>query len=204
MFKRFFLTLFVIPFSLIALDSSVSLEKKTAVVGTGLPGVGKSTLLRALSGRVEGSVYLDKDVINQTLLRGNAYSSEYYKKHVKNQSYELMFSIAGDNLKNSTCTVILDGMFGDKLSSPMVKPFLESSDFAVKVIYFYCSPELNQKRLENRGYARDDEKLKDFQNYYHQTVDVHQKELSNVSHLSIDTENDLEENLKLIIEYLAN
>lgn len=214
--KGIWVGVFIIQLSLFAVEPNTLdachtnnvpalVEKRIAVVSTGLPGVGKSTILKELNRQMLGSIYLDKDVINEILLQGNEYFSEYYKKFVKNQSYELMFALAEDNLKNSSmCTVILDGMFGDKLSSPIVKPFIDSPNFTVKVIYFYCSPELNRQRLLDRADARDNDKLNDFENYYRQTIAIHQRELSNVSYLSINTESDVNENIKLIIEYLNN
>jgi hypothetical protein len=75
------------------------LPSKLLLLSAGLAGVGKSTVLRALCNRLGGScVYLDKDAINQALLGDQPYFSEYYKLHVQQQTYAVMFGIAADNL----------------------------------------------------------------------------------------------------------
>jgi predicted kinase len=104
------------------------LPRKLLLLSAGLAGVGKSTVLRLLSNRLgSGCVYLDKDTINQALLGGQPYFSEYYKQHVQQQTYAVMFGIAADNLAaRQQCVVLLDGQFGDKLTAQYVQPYLRA------------------------------------------------------------------------------
>ena len=62
-----------------------------------------------------------------------------------------MFAIAEDNCKNGYHIVLLDGFLGDKISSPMVQKFLRSPYSEKKIIYFYCSQEVNKERILARG-----------------------------------------------------
>jgi hypothetical protein len=98
------------------------------LLSAGLAGVGKSTVLRLLSSRLgTHCVYLDKDTINQALLGGQPYFSEYYKQHVQQPTYAVMFGIAADNLAaRQQCEVLLDGQFGDKLTAEYVQPYLQA------------------------------------------------------------------------------
>lgn len=98
--------------------------RRLLLLSAGLAGVGKSTVLKLLCSRLgSNSMYVDKDTINQALLQGNPYFSDYYKQHVQQQTYAVMFSIAADNLTiRENCTMILDGQFGDKLSACYVMP----------------------------------------------------------------------------------
>jgi hypothetical protein len=104
------------------------LPKKLLLLSAGLAGVGKSTVLRLLSNRLGSNcVYLYKDTINQALLGGQPYFSEYYKQHVQQQTYAVMFGIAADNLAaRQQCVVLLDGQFGDKLTAEYVQPYLQA------------------------------------------------------------------------------
>ena len=58
-------------------EAPLYIEKKIAVISSGLPRVGKSTLLKELSRRISNSVYLDKDTVPPALLLGQelSYSS---------------------------------------------------------------------------------------------------------------------------------
>lgn len=203
----------VFCFMLISAISSLSygnkaplyIEKKIAVISSGLPGVGKSTLLKELSRRISNSVYLDKDIVAPALLLGQkdqSYSSDYYYKYVRNQTYEAMFAIAENNCETGYHIVLLDGFLGDKLSSPLVQNFLQSPYSEKKIVYFYCSEEINKQRMLSRGEVRDHGKLIDFPEYYRKTLAIHEKELEGFSYLSINTEENMEKNISLLLEYL--
>ena len=103
-------------------------SKKLLVLSVGLAGVGKSSILRQVSKMLPGCLYLDKDVINQALMKGQCggYFSEYYNKYVRRQTYEVMFGIAEDALGGGLCEVaVLDGQFGDKLGESYIREHLE-------------------------------------------------------------------------------
>lgn len=135
----------------VSVEAPIVIPRKIALISAGLPGVGKSTLLKALSQHISNSIFLDKDTINACLLQGNAYASDYYKCYVKNQSYDLLFALAKDNLAQGDRVIFLDGFFGDKLSSPLVSAFTHSENYETKIIFFYCSPEVNLQRIIKRG-----------------------------------------------------
>jgi hypothetical protein len=102
-------------------------SRKLLVLSVGLAGVGKSSILRQVAKMLPGCSYLDKDVINQALLIGQpeGYFSEYYDKHVRRQTYEVMFGVAEDALRGGLCEVaLLDGQFGDKLGESYIQEHL--------------------------------------------------------------------------------
>lgn len=183
-------------------ECAIFIPKKIAVISVGLPGVGKSTLLKVITQKISNSSILDKDTICQSLLRGHAYNSSYYKKYVKEQSYELLFSLAKDNLTTQKI-VFLDGFFGDKLRTPLVSSFLKIRDFEIKIIFFFCSMSVNRSRLIERGNPRDHEKLLEFEKYYTTVLQAHQEELKNFPYQSIDTEQDTSINVSKILQYLS-
>ena len=181
------------------------IDKKILIISAGLAGVGKTTHLKALSKEIANSVYLDKDVICSALLQGQAYFSDYYNQYVKNQSYEVMLQLARENLEENK-VVILDGYFGDKLSSQRVKDLLSLPNVITKIVYFHCSGDTQFKRLQERGDYRDAEKIANgkFGSYRQEHIKKHLMELSNVPHLIIDTERDvaLKANVENVLRYL--
>lgn len=184
------------------MSPSIVIPKKIAVVSVGLPGVGKSTILKALNQKIANSVILDKDTISLSLLQGYSYASDYYNKYVKIQSYELLLTLAKDNLKSDR-VVFLDGFFGDKLRWPLVSSFFSSEDFELKVLFFYCSFHVNKNRIEERRDPRDEEKINNFNEYYANVFPAHQKELEKVAHLPINTEQPISNNIDEILRYLS-
>lgn len=129
---------------------------------------------------------------------------EYYNKYVKNQSYEVMLALAKDNLCLTNHLIILDGFFGDKLSSPLISTFMKNRGFETKVIYFCCSLDVNKQRIMTRDDPRDHNKFANFEEYYQKTMAIHDKELASVPHILINTEDPLERNLDLILGYLKD
>ncbi len=182
-----------------------TINKKILIISAGLAGTGKTAHLKYLSRKVSNSVYLGKDIISSILLQGKPYFSDYYNQYVKMQSYEVMLALARDNLERDTL-VILDGSFGDKLTSGLLKNYLNSQDFVTKVIYFHCSGNKQLDRLRSRGDGRDSDKLQEgkFIQYRQEHIKNHLVNLAKTSHLMVDTERDedLEKNIEMICKFL--
>lgn len=187
------------------------IHKKILLISCGLAGTGKSTHLNLLKTRISNAVHIDKDTISDALMpEGVDLSSPAYKA-VKDKVYDTMLKLADLNLKENR-VVILEGYFGNKLTSPLLKNYLNSPHFETKIVYFYCSGPKQKARLEARAAQDPIAKLRDkdkldpgkFDIYRNDHLNQHNRELSQVPHLVVDTENDadLEKNIDKIIDYL--
>lgn len=179
------------------------INKKVLILAAGLAGVGKSTLLKELHKQIANSVYIDKDVINEAMIGDNPRAGDYYNQHVRFQSYEVMFNIAKDNLKKNN-VVILDGMFGDKLTSDILAPILNSTEFEVKIVYCSCDVNEHHKRMLQRNNPRDNDKKDCFHEYHAKEVKKHGEHLHLFPKqvICIDTKNNLQENVQTILQHL--
>src|SRR3990167_5147292 len=175
------------------------------ILGTGLAGVGKTTHLKALAELIPDSLYLGKDDINLELGQGFDASSDYYKRTISSLTYRLMMERANSVLAEGK-VVICDGYFGDKLTSTPILEQFQNGKCLVKVIYFHCSGNKQQWRLEKRGSERDrDKEGSRFAPYRKQHLENHVRELSQIPYQVIDAENDsdLSTNVQTILKYLA-
>lgn len=183
--------------------------KPTLLLGCGLPAVGKTTIMRSLQRSTPGSLYLDKDTINIALLSegSHAYFSDYYNRHVRNQTYAVMFHIAKDNLAGGCPLVIMDGQFGDKFTTSLVQQPLQdlcnAVDCQVRVVYCHCSKETQLARMRSRGEPRDDDKYAVLEGLRAGWLDAHHRELAHVDHLRLDTDAwDVQKCVAAIQEYV--
>ncbi len=146
------------------------------LIGAGMAGVGKSTLLKALA-KKHNFVYIDKDLLNISFLteisngkiasKKSSLTSYFFNNNVKFQTYHAMFSLAESNLSQGL-NVILDGYFSDKLDIEFIKERIDSisKNFQVILIYFTCSNDVLFKRMKHRNFSRDSDKLGQFDNYF--------------------------------------
>lgn len=144
-------------------DGAFYVPQRVLLLGSGLAGVGKSTALKHLHSRVANSVYVDKDTINKALLGpDNPYFGDYYSRHVRVQTYDVMFAVAADILAaDSPKLVLMDGQFGDKLDHDYIQApvdELSGRGVLVKVVYFQCGAAAQKQRLHQRGEPRDEDK----------------------------------------------
>lgn len=182
------------------------MKTRGLILGTGLAGVGKTTHLKALAESIPGSLYLDKDELQLELGHGFDANSDYYKKVIAPLTYRVMMARANSALAEGR-VVICDGYFGDKLTSSPVLEQFQSNNSLTKVIYFHCSGIKQQQRLQQRGLERDQDKEGTrFVPYRKQHLEDQVKELSQVSYLVVDTENDsdLTTNVQAILKYLES
>lgn len=187
------------------------IHKKVLLISCGLAGTGKSTHLNLLKTRISNAVHIDKDTISDALMpEGVDLSSPAYKA-IKDKVYDTMLKLADLNLAENRL-VILEGYFGNKLTSPLLKNYLNSPNFETKIIYFYCSAAKQKARLEARAALDPIAKLRDkdkldpgkFDAYRRDHINQHNRELAQVPHLVVDTENDadLEHNIHKIVDYI--
>ncbi len=172
------------------------------IIGCGLAGTGKSEFLKKLASKYDNLVYLDKDTINNAFLLDRDFnpkrSYDFYKEHVKLQTYKAMFEIAKDNLLLDK-SVILDGYFINKLKTPLFDKLLNTlSDipYKLKLIYFYCDKETLWERLKERKYWRDLDKLEDkvsFDNYY-------EKDIEYTNNLKFDLKINTEKDINIVLK----
>lgn len=183
------------------------MKNNLIIFGCGLAGTGKTTHLKKLAEIISAimpCVYIDKDDINAELGQAFDANSEYYKKVVAPLTYQIIAERAQAQVAQGKI-VILDGYFGNKLSISPVKEQLISTDFETRIIYFHCTAGTQQARLIQRGLERDQDKEgRKFEPYRLAHLQEHIRELAQVPHFVIDTENefDLEMNIEQILKYL--
>lgn len=186
-----------------------SVNKGTLVMSAGLAGMGKTTVLMPVAQKMTNCCYLDSDYVTEPFLIGNPIASDYYGQYVKNPRYESIFAFALDNISIGN-TAIVDGCFGDKLTSSFVRDILNNPDIRSIAIYCHASGPIQEKRIRQRGAERDNEKLKDLPSDRRNNIEKHLIEFSQVQNLSgilfVDTENnvDLEQNKNKIYEYITS
>jgi predicted kinase len=184
--------------------------KGKLVMGAGLAGVGKTTLLKYSCTKIISAIYLDKDTVAVPLLASveQGMPSPYYDKYIKAQSYQAIFAFAADNLKLNK-TTILDGCFGDRLTGSLISNHLATSPYATLLMYFHCTGPTQLERIIQRNYQRDTEKLKDIRKDRKNNIQKHLKEFSQIDPASfmlyLDTENlkCFEENARQIIQFIT-
>ncbi|MCH9632249.1 MAG: hypothetical protein S4CHLAM6_05800 [Chlamydiae bacterium] len=184
-------------------NEPVYIPKKVAIISIGMPGVGKTTIFKELSKRVSNYVYLNKDLVNDALLGDQKYFSDYYNTYVRFQGYDVILNLAYANLETSSKLVVLDAQFAGKLNNEGIKKFLDDPSFEKRIIYFHCSSQENKERLLARGESRNLDQLKNFEQHFSQTTKLYEEELKELNYLSINTEDDLEKNLELILDYIG-
>lgn len=193
------------------LVSNKHFDKKVLIISTGLAGVGKSKHINALKNRLSNSVHIDKDTISAALMPNGVDLASPEYKAIKDRVYDVMLRLVDLNVQQKN-SVILEGYFGPKLTSPLLKNYLMSKNFETKVLYFHCSGAKQKERLMARASTDPEAKIRDkdkldpekFDKYRLEHVTQHMTELSQVPHLLIDTEKeeDLDKNIEKIIQFI--
>lgn len=160
-----------------------------------------------LQKKLDKSVLLKKNTLTDALLDGKNHTTDAYQL-VKKNMYAALNQMAVDQLKDGN-TVILHGMYGDKLSQPgTIEYIMPASDaYDVRIIYLHCSGEKHQAIIAARGSDRDNDKKGEKYNPYRvEHIRNHLRELSKVSNvLLVDIEkNNFAENMQIILNYVQN
>lgn len=142
----------------------------------GSAGSGKSTIARQLARRHQAAL-LDKDCMFAELVSFTlaAYGepddrdSPFYCEQVRPLEYSAMMGVASDNLALGT-SVIIDAPFAAFLNQPdyLTSAIADACWPAVPTVVAYVAtaPEVIRHRLVKRGLARDEWKLKNWEQFW--------------------------------------
>lgn len=138
----------------------------------GTPGAGKTTYARRLSAN-RHAVLLDIDIVTERLVRialaesgrsSDDRDSEYFKLTYREPIYDTLFDIARNNIEVQDVVVV--GPFTREINNPDWPEMLSNKlGCTVVVHYVNCNPDVRRQRLAERGDARDQAKLEDWDNY---------------------------------------
>ena len=190
-----------------SVNNEPNTTKPILALSAGLQAVGKTTTSSIVSQRNSNSIFLQKDAIGELFLAsiGQTMPGPYYSEHIKEQTYEALFNFALDNLAFNI-SAIVDGWFGDKLTTPLIQPHLGATAYTTTLIYYHCSAPIEHARIIQRNAQRDEAKLKAFAENRLLDLKKHLHDFYRVTNLSsilfIDTES--EENLNTNVTQILN
>lgn len=132
------------------------------IVFAGLPGVGKSTLARALARELRAA-YLDKDTIKDAALAlGREMKVENAMQYAGALSYTLLIPIARDNLTVGT-HVIIDSPAGHRTFQDAIEDLVRGVKVNFKLIECITTDEaLLRERIERRAPELPDHRVRDW------------------------------------------
>lgn len=135
------------------------------VVFAGAPGVGKSTLARALARELHAA-YLDKDTIKDTALRlGREMSVENVQQFVGALSYQLLIPLARDNLTVGT-SVIIDSPAGYRGFQDAIEQLVRSIKVDFRLVECITTDAaLLRGRVERSGSELPDHRAREWDAY---------------------------------------
>jgi predicted kinase len=135
------------------------------VVFAGAPGVGKSTLARALARELRAA-YLDKDTIKDAALAlGRELRVENSMQFAGALSYTLLVPLARDNLTLGT-HVIIDSPAGYRAFQDAVEQLVRSVKVNFKLVECITTDEaLLRERIERRAPDMPEHRVRDWDGY---------------------------------------
>lgn len=157
----------------------------------GLPGTGKSTLAKAVAEKID-AVYLNSDSIRLGMLEEREYTEEE-----KKQVYEAMFEKSAEEMKEGK-NVVLDATFYKKELRDDAKETADEAGTDFYVIECVTHEDLLRERILNRG-KEETESEADFEVY---KKVKEQFEPVSEEHLAVDTSNEIEKQVELVLAYL--
>lgn len=154
---------------------------KKIIIITGMPGVGKTTLGKALAKTINAA-FLDKDtvsdkftnLITKNVTHEHDKESDFYRSEVRDLEYEVTMDIAIEQI-NYINNVIVVGPFTKELKDNLI--FFEKykkNNINVEFHFFniICNKEENKRRIKIRNLPEDKMKLDDWKNYSKRRKDI--------------------------------
>ena len=160
------------------------------VIICGLPGTGKTTIAKKLASIID-AVVLSTDKIRKELI-----PNPTYQRKERELIFDVMVLLA-KYLHSSDKNCILDATFNKEYSRNQVKNDLKLSENRFFVVECTCLEKIILSRLENR---KDDYSDADIF-VYQQMKKIYEPITS--KHITIDTSQDAEHNVKLIHNYIT-
>ncbi len=165
-------------------DAALQGQRQVAEVGDvivvcGLPGVGKSTVSKAIAEAVDGEV-LRTDVVRQEIVENPVYTAEE-----KRRVYEELFDRARDHLQGGR-TVVLDGTYRRRTYRDRARELAADLDARFELVNVRCDEAVVEDRIEAR---EGDASEADFA-VYEQYRDSFEPFVGD--HLTVDNSGDLE------------
>lgn len=154
-------------------------ETGDVIVVCGLPGVGKSTVARAIAEAVDGEV-LRTDVIRQEIVDNPVYTAEE-----KRRVYEALFDRAREHLTDGR-SVVLDGTYRRRTYRDWARDLAADLDTRFELVAVQCDEPVVERRIAER---EDDASEADIE-VYRQYRDSFEPFVGD--HLTIDNSGDLE------------
>ena len=170
------------------------------IVFAGLPGVGKTTLARAVA-RELSAVYIDKDTIKDAALAlAREMQIENPAQFAGALSYTLLMPLARDNLTLGT-HVVVDSPAGYRSFQEAVEELVRGVRVNFKLIECMTTDEaLLRERIERRGPDLPEHRVRDWEGL--QQARERMERLSG-PRLVVDTAESVQTNLKKIINALG-
>ena len=209
--------------------NKIHIEKPTLIIVAGVAGSGKGYFSKEITRRVWDCVRLDKDTINTSFLATHKNNdlgyilngpetpgnSEYFKKNVKFQSYYCLLMLALDcfqvkkhPLLDAPYTREIQNGYLDEVLFPFFKEHnIKDVEKNTKIVLCYASPEIIEKRLKERDFKRDSNKLiskEDFNNFLKVSPFI-PSNINDYNHIKIDTSSHpekQEKNIRKTLDYL--
>lgn len=193
--------------------SSIILPKPTLLLGCGISGSGKSTILKPVVSLVQNAFWVDKDALNQAFMGEGGIYDDFYHAHVRDQSYAYMLRLAKDNVELGNRPVV-EGNYNKEIQSgyldDVVFPMFDGC--AVKLVYCWAPEDVIRERLIRRVSEADEAvrasdlpKLESDTAWaqYIQKQPPLPPELEKYAHVKIDTTKPVEVCVQEVIAYLT-
>jgi len=128
------------------------------IVVCGLPGVGKSTVARAIAEAVDG-VVLRTDVIRQEIVENPVYTAEE-----KRRVYDELFERARDRLTERQ-SVVLDGTYRRRAYRDRARELAAGSDTGFELVAVRCDESVVEHRIAQRENDASEADLEVYRQY---------------------------------------
>lgn len=171
------------------------------IIITGTPGTGKTTLASLILKRTNAA-YLDNNFIPDAFFPNTRRGPEY-EEH-RPRFYRALWRIVEENLLVGQ-SVLLVAPFVNEMQTDQwrehIIAILERANARVKIIHLTCSEKALRSRLEERGEARDQWKLDNWETFLEeQPINVQVP----FQHLILDTESDPSDNCESAVRYILD